>query len=197
MNQFEYVMVLVSIIIGLGMAHILLGIGGIIDRRSRGDGDLRLSLAHGTWLGMIFAWMIMFWWWEFRWSELRPEWTMGLYLFLVVYAVGLFLLAVVLVPSHWDHVTDLDEYFVRHRVSFYSLLLVATGLDVVDALLKGGWDYVVNANGPWIWIFWIATVPVAAIGIRSRNVRYHAVTGTAFFLWQVLTGFVTLPHLGF
>ncbi len=32
MDQFEYVMVLVSIIIGLGIAHILLGLGGIIDR---------------------------------------------------------------------------------------------------------------------------------------------------------------------
>jgi len=27
MNQFEYVMVLVSIIIGLGIAHILVGVG--------------------------------------------------------------------------------------------------------------------------------------------------------------------------
>ena len=32
MDQFEYVMVLVSIIVGLGIAHILLGIGSIIDR---------------------------------------------------------------------------------------------------------------------------------------------------------------------
>ena len=32
MGQFEYVMVLVSIIVGLGIAHILLGIGGVIDR---------------------------------------------------------------------------------------------------------------------------------------------------------------------
>lgn len=197
MNQFEYVMVLVSIIIGLGLAHLLLGIGGIVDRRSGASDDLRLSVAHGTWLGMVFAWMIMFWWWEFRWSELQPEWTIGLYLFLVVYAVSLFLLAVVLVPRHWDDVTDLDEYFVRRRVSFYSLLLVATCLDVVDGYLKGGWDYVVNAGGPWIWIFWIATVPVALIGIRTRSIRYHAVAGTVFFLWQVLLGFETLPHLGF
>jgi hypothetical protein len=30
MNQFEYMMVLVSIIVGLGIAHILLGVGGIM-----------------------------------------------------------------------------------------------------------------------------------------------------------------------
>ena len=45
MDQFEYVMVLVSIIVGIGVAHILLGVGGIIDRVSRKDDRLELSLA--------------------------------------------------------------------------------------------------------------------------------------------------------
>ena len=40
MDQFEYVMVLVSIIIGLGIAHILVGVGAIVDRLSRKDGSL-------------------------------------------------------------------------------------------------------------------------------------------------------------
>lgn len=197
MSQFEYVMVLVSIIIGLGIAHILVGVGGIIDRLSGHGAQLRTSLAHASWLGMIFAWMIMFWWWEFRWAELEPEWTMGLYLFLVVYAIGLFLLAVVLVPTSWDGVADLGEYFLRRRVWFYTLLLLVTVLDVIDGYLKGGWDYVVNAAGPVIWVFWIATLPVAVIGIRSRSRRYHAVAGTVFLVWQVLSGIITLPHLGF
>jgi len=43
MGQFEYVMVLVSIIVGLGITHILMGIGAIIDRQSRKDGRLELS----------------------------------------------------------------------------------------------------------------------------------------------------------
>ena len=41
MNHFEYVMVLISIIIGLGIAHILLGIGGIValERSGRGAAE--------------------------------------------------------------------------------------------------------------------------------------------------------------
>lgn len=50
MDQFEYVMVLVSIIVGLGIAHILLGCGGIIDRLSRSDDRLEFSFAHAAWL---------------------------------------------------------------------------------------------------------------------------------------------------
>jgi hypothetical protein len=47
MNHVEYVMVLISIIIGLGIAHILLGIGGIVDRLTGRGEALRLSVAHG------------------------------------------------------------------------------------------------------------------------------------------------------
>ena len=75
--------------------------------------------------------------------------------------------------------------------------MVVTVLDVIDGYLKGGWDYVVNAGGPWIWVFWIATFPLAVIGIRSRSRRYHAVVGTAFLAWEVLVGIATLPRLGF
>lgn len=57
--------------------------------------------------------------------------------------------------------------------------------------------YVVHAGGPFIWILWIGTIPVALVGIKTRSIRYHAVAGTVFFLWQVLSGFETLPHLGF
>ena len=101
MDQFEYVMVLVSIIVGLGIAHILLGIGGIIDRLSRKDDRLELSLAHAAWLGFCFAWLVMFWWWEYRFSTRVADWTMGLYLFLICSSVSLFLLQAVLVPRTW------------------------------------------------------------------------------------------------
>ena len=57
MDKFEYVMVLISIIIGLGIAHILLGIGGIIDRRVGKAEPLELSLAHAAWLGAVFGWV--------------------------------------------------------------------------------------------------------------------------------------------
>lgn len=43
MDQFEYVMVLVSIIVGLGIAYILLGISGIFDRLSRKKRPVRIQ----------------------------------------------------------------------------------------------------------------------------------------------------------
>lgn len=196
MDQFEYIMVLVSIVIGLGITHILFGIGGIIDRLSGRGEKLELSLAHASWLGMIFMWMVLFWWWEYRFAVLQPEWSIGLYFFLVLYAVALFLVAVVLVPRNWDGVTGLDEYFLQRRAWFYPLFLFAIVLDFIDSYLKGGWGYI-ETTSLWGWSFWVAAVLVAVIGVRSRTIRHHTVMGVAFFVWQVLIGFGSLPTLGF
>lgn len=194
MDQFEYVMVLVSIIVGLGIAHTLLGIGGIIDRLSRSDDGLELSLAHAAWLGFCFLWLVMFWWWEFRFSALITDWTMGLYLFLICYSVALFLLQAILVPRTWDGVASLKDYFLARRVWFYSLLAFVTVLDVSDSYLKGGVEYVLE-TGPISIAFFFATFVVVIIGIRTTNIRIHNIMGATFFAWQILVGFDSLGVL--
>ena len=194
MDQFEYVMVLVSIIVGLGIAHILLGIGGIIDRLSRKEDHLELSLAHASWLGFCFAWLVMFWWWEYRFSSRVADWTMGLYLFLIGYAVTLFLLQAVLVPRTWDGVTSLKEYFLERRAWFYSFLMAATILDQFDGYLKGGFDYLLD-TGVINLAFVALTIPIVIVGIITTKIRFHNITGMVFLVWQFLIGFGNIETL--
>jgi hypothetical protein len=88
-DQFQHVMVLTSIIIGLGITYILIGVGSIIERLSGHGARLRLSWAHGIWVAFLFVWMMSFWWWEFRLLLLLKTWTLGHYFFIVIYAVPL------------------------------------------------------------------------------------------------------------
>ena len=194
MDQFEYVMVLVSIIVGLGIAHILLGIGGIIDRLSQKENPLELSLAHASWLGFCFSWLVMFWWWEYRFSSRVSDWTMGLYLFLITYAVTLFLLQAVLVPRTWDGVKNLKDFFLERRAWFYGLLMFATILDHIDSYLKCGFEYILD-TGTINMVFAALTIPVVIIGVTTTKMRVHNVVGLVFFGWQVLLGFGNLEVL--
>ena len=194
MDQFEYVMVLVSIIVGLGIAHVLLGIGGIIDRLARKDDRLELSLAHAAWLGSCFLWLVLFWWWEYRLSTTVADWTMGLYLFLTLYAVTIFLLQVVLIPRSWDGVFSLKEYFLQRRVWFYSLLGFATFMDTVDSYLLGGFQYILDTGYVGMGIS-IATIPMVIIGITATNIRVHNIMATIYFGWQILVSFGHLEIL--
>ena len=91
---------LVSIIIGLGITHILSTVGMTI-HRLRGHGEpISISLTYGSWIATMFMWMVAFWWWCYKYSTMTVEWSIGLYFFVVLYAVSLYLTTVVLVQIH-------------------------------------------------------------------------------------------------
>jgi len=189
-------MVLISIIIGLGIAHILLGLGGIVDRLVGRGERLNLSVAYAAWLANVFIWLVMFWWWQFRLDELWSDWTVGRYLFLILYSVVVFLNAAILVPRSWDGVSDLGEFFVQRRAWFYSAFIIGTMLDVVDSYLKGGMEYILVTTGFWVWLLWAGTLLVCAIGIRVSDRRFHAAGGIGIVILNTLVGFEVLDKLG-
>lgn len=193
-DQFQYVMTLVSIIIGLGITNVLLALGAVVDRLSEGRRPLRLSWASGFWMAFTFLVMIMFWWWEFRLLELLKRWELWNYLLVICYAIVLFLQATLLIPRNWDAVDDLDEYFLAKRRWFYPVLLLSSMVDLLDSYMKGGMVYIVQ-TGTVSWGSDLAFIPVALIGMRSRNIRVHSAMAITLFLWQVLIGFDLFPLL--
>ncbi|MCX7356632.1 MAG: hypothetical protein NT015_00545, partial [Alphaproteobacteria bacterium] len=79
MTMFEYVMVLASIIVGLGMTHLLQGVLDIVQERTRA------YWVHLVWVAWAFIQAIFWWWWEFRYSEVEA-WTFPLFLFVIAFA---------------------------------------------------------------------------------------------------------------
>jgi hypothetical protein len=195
-DQFQHVMVLTSIIIGLGITYILVGVGSAIERITGHGARLRLSWAHATWLLTVFVWLVSFWWWEFRLLALLKSWTLAHYFFIITYAVLLFLLAVLLLPREWATIDNLDDYFLSKRRWFYPLYLIATVADIVDAWLKGGWPYV-QANGVVVFVYWAAALPVCLVGVRSTNIRIHTFMAIIICVLQLIALFEVFPKLGF
>ena len=97
---------------------------------------IRLECNYLAWIAFVFNWLVGFWWWEFKWSE-TPDFGIGVFMFLVLYATSLFLLAVILVPTGLSVVGDSWEYCLSIRYWFYGGLLVLNGIDAVDTLMKG------------------------------------------------------------
>jgi hypothetical protein len=193
-DQFQHVMVLASIILGLGITHLLLGVNAAIDRISNDDRPIRLSWASGFWLAYLFVWMVLFWWWEFRLLDLLEYWSLWRYFVVIGYALVLFLLVALLVPKDWGSIENMDQYFLSKRRWFYPILLVAFMLDLLDSYMKGGMDYVWG-TGALTWGLNIVAVPVCIIGFRSSRIRVHSVIGFVFFVWQLLIGLDVSPLL--
>ena len=137
MSSFEYVMVLVSIVIALAIAHLLTALSECV-RRFRGKGEpIKLDAVFLLWVGDILIWLISFWWWEFKYQEVVAAWSFGLYLFVIGYAISLFMLVEILVPHRMKGVTDTYADFKGGRKWFFGMLLLVQAIDVVDTYLKG------------------------------------------------------------
>lgn len=94
MSLFEFLMVLVSIIVGLGIAEVLTGIARLI--RCRGS-------IQGYWVHSVLVIAIFFallqQWWEVWGLRVTPEWTFLGLVMMLTGPVGLFLIAHLLFPE--------------------------------------------------------------------------------------------------
>ena len=192
MSTFEYAMVLISIIIGLGITHILSSLGSAVHRLQHHGRSLRLEANYLVWVAFIFTWLTQFWWWEFQWSKLVPAIDVGIYSFLVLYSVALFLMSVILVPHHLTIVDDSWVYFLSIRYWFYGGVLVLNVIDLIDSLMKG-MDWGLRA--PYLW-YWVALTIACAIGISTSRRFVHITLGSIFLVWANGLTFYELFVLG-
>lgn len=178
MEIFEYVSVLTSIIIGLGITHLLKGVAGLIQHPEREE----IYGTHLAWVAYMLFSTILWWWWQFGLDD-RPNWTLGVYLFVSLFALVFYLLCALLFPSDMDDYDGYHHYFMAKRSWFLGLLAAAYMIDLADTLLKGvdhfqslGIDYPIQA---------ILIAVLCLIGQRTTSRRYHAALVTVVFTSQL------------
>src|SRR5467141_5098277 len=134
MGAFEYLSVLISIILALGMTRVLAGVGEMLQARSR----RRIYWVHALWIVNLFLYLVVAWWIFYRWRNQQP-WTFFLFLFVLISPTILYLASLLLFPREGD--VDLAvEYKTHHyanRRAFFILFGLFTPVDIVDSLLKG------------------------------------------------------------
>jgi len=180
-DQFQHVMVLISIIIGLGITNLLLGVSGAIERFTENERPLRICWATVFWLAYLFLLMVLFWWWEFRLLEILKQWSLWNYFLVTCYAVLLFLQVALLIPRDWDKVDDLNEYFLAKRRWFYSVFALSLIVDLIDSYMKGGLAYI-RGTGILTWGFNFVGLVAAVVGFRSTRIRTHSTIAILFLL---------------
>ena len=193
-EQFQHVMVLISIIIGLAITHLLSGVVDAVDRANDEDDPVIFNLLPALWAGTAFLWMINFWWFQFRLLSLVEAWTLWRYLFIILYSVVLYVMTVILIPRDWNALKSYPEYFMRNRRWFFIALLLASVADLFDSWFKGGLRYVVDM-GPINNLVVLVTVPVVVIGIASRRLVTQKIIAALYFVLYLFSVFEYLPVL--
>ena len=177
MGIFEYVSVLTSIIIGLGLTVLLRGVSVLIQHPRRAKADW----THLLWTLYVFQSLIWWWWFQFRLDGVA--WTSTLYLFVVLYAVVAYLMCAVLFPTDIEGYDGYNDYFMSRRRWFFSLLIASVGIDFIDTALKGteyfaslGLEYPVSQS---------VSAGLYALGIYSANHRVHRLIVVVALMYQI------------
>ncbi len=178
MGVFEYIGVLVSVIMGLGITHLAVGASKLIQNRE----TTKFCLPHALWTLNILLYMLMIWWSMFWWSGLE-EWTAWYYLGITLYAVVLFLMAAMLYPYDMPGDIDIEAYFFRNRTWFFGLMMVAWLLDIPETLGK---EYAgLREVPPRYFVLATSMLVLAIIGLATANRRIHRALPIA---WLMLLG---------
>lgn len=125
MNVFEFLLVIVAILLGLGIAELLAGLVRIL------RGELVAGRLHALWIFIIFQLQVQLAWglWGLR---SKAEWQYPEFLLLLLAPVLLYLTAAVIFPSvGFDE--SLDDYLMRRRRPLFLLL---TGYVIVASLFS-------------------------------------------------------------
>jgi hypothetical protein len=174
---FPHVRIVMGMIVGLGITRLLITVAGLIQHPHRA----RASSIHLLWLGSILMELVLFWWWQFALFRLEA-WSFGIILFLILYAVTLFLLAALLSPDNVAEYEGYEDFFLQRRYWFFGLLAATFGLDVIDTLIKGeaywerfGADYFIQVPLGLI---------LCAVVIRTTSRRVHVTAALLHIAYQ-------------
>ncbi len=167
MEIFEYVAVLTSIIIGLGIAHVFQGVARLIQHPKTEP----VYWVHVCWVGYVFLSLVFWWWWEFGLGKV-DAWTFQLYIFVVFYAVVMFMTASILFPDSLEGYDGYQDYYYSRRTWIFGLIGLARITDIADSLVKGV-DYFM-ALGLEYHIASLLVPTLCIIAAITRNARFHA-----------------------
>lgn len=137
MTPFEYVTVLISIILGLGITQIMTGIADIIHQWNK----MKLYWPHLLWILLVFIMHIHEWWYTYD-LKTHESWYILSFIFINLYPIMLFVLARLMFPFGAMEVeTDFKEFYFGNYRKFFLIVTILILLAIVqDVFLEGyGW----------------------------------------------------------
>lgn len=178
MSSFEFLSVLISVVVGLGFANILTGLGRILHRHR----EIRVSVAFVAWTLFLSLYMVIYWWTiVFGWQTWQ-NWNLLVFLFVLTYGVLLFLLSVILFPTDMPASWDPHSHFIDMRKWFFGIFIALIFIEFLDSFFKSHLD---DFSVPYFLLIglWLAG---GVAGWISENRRTQAVVAVSVYLSQVI-----------
>jgi hypothetical protein len=183
-SAFEYLSVLVSIIVGLALAHLLSSMARLLQLRRR----LRLHATTLCWMAFLLLANIQIWWVGFERRD-NAAWNFFAFVLYLLMPITGFLLSYLIVPDLDDaDGIDLQRNFDDNRPWFFALLAALPAISLAEETLNSG-RFPADLDA----LFRITLVVTAAVAALVRNARFHLVC--AALLLAALCAYILLLFL--
>ncbi len=142
-SAFEYVTILISIVVGLGITEVLSGIADLIKQSKR----VKIYWPHLLWVLFVLLLLVQEWWVTYELKSFEP-WRLPTFLFIMLYPTNLFVLARLLYPKMTkSKKINLKKFYYENYRKLFLLLsmsallsaaynLIILDLGIVDQLLQ-------------------------------------------------------------
>jgi hypothetical protein len=127
-SPFEYITVLISIILGMGITEILSSIGNVILRWEK----VRLYWPHTILVLLVFVFHFQEWWiiYELRFFK---AWRLPVFLFTILYPVNLYIIARIIFPRKYKSKgTNLKEFYYANSRRIFVFIFSLALLSIID-----------------------------------------------------------------
>ena len=182
MTIFEYIMVMVSLVLALALSHVMRHSADIFGGKQR-------YWVHAAWVAMFVFWQLQAWW--AFWDLKDTDWTFAKYLSMFTYPLLMFLTASILVPSYQSSPVDWKEFFFERKTWFFSIQIVAMCEGILVPIFLFG--------APLVHPFRIIQLVIIfffVIGIYGRSERTQAILFVIYAVWEISGNLLARSQMG-
>lgn len=161
MSDFEFLSVLISIVIGLGLTHLLAGLGRMFYFRASSV----IDFVHIAWTIAVFFLLVLNWWVTLLWRDIS-HWTFAHFFTLIIWTSTFYILALALYPPNLPTQVDYRKLYESNRTWLMSTWTIMCLLDILVTFLREG-----QVPEPFYLLFvgHYAVITTVAIFLKSRT----------------------------
>lgn len=172
MSDFEFLSVLISIVIGFGLTHLLGGLGRAFHFRR----ENKMDAVHFAWTITVFFVLILNWWVFLLWREFEI-WTFTVFFTVILWTTSLYALALTLYPPRLSKNVDYRAMFETNRTWFLSTFTIMCLLDLTVTFIR---DQAVPELSYTAFVGHFAVITAIGIGVKNRKYDLVAAWYIAF-----------------
>ncbi len=120
MDGFNYLSVMVSIVLGLGLTQLFAGIGNLVQVRRR----VKLYWLHSLWVLLLIV-LHLHAWWSFWALRGVAGWTYATFVYVVIGPAALVIASHIIIPELLDGRIDAERHYFDTSPLFFGILTVA------------------------------------------------------------------------